>query len=80
VSRQAILGELAKPVTATITLNNATLVSGTQSVELGHLAAGASTDSFEWLVKASDQNATAVVTVYSQKGGTDMRTIVLGGN
>ncbi len=77
VSRQAILGELAEPVTATLTLSNATLVSGPQSVDLGHLSAGSSSEGVEWLVKASGANPTAVVTVVSQKGGTDSKTVIL---
>jgi hypothetical protein len=80
VSEQALLGEMAKPVVASISLQNATLVSGEESAELGHIAARAFTDAAEWLVRATGSNTTVVVEVVSEKGGRDSRTIYLNGN
>ena len=80
VSRQALLGETAEPVTATLVLNDAILVGGQESVDLGHLAAGSSTETAHWLVKVSGREATAVITAVSQKGGTDTKTIHLNEN
>ena len=80
VSRQAILGETAEPVTASLTLNGATLVVGENSVGLGHLPAGSSSEQVQWLVKVSGRDATVVITATSQKGGTDTKTVQLDMN
>ncbi len=77
VSAQAILSETAAPVTATLTLDGATLVAGEASVDLGHLSANSTTGATQWLVKVSGSGATVVITATSQKGGTDAKTIYL---
>ena len=80
VSQQARLGETAEPVTATITLNDANLVAGRESFDLGHLPAGSTTDTAEWLVQVSGREPTIMITAASTKGGTDTRTIRLNEN
>jgi hypothetical protein len=80
VSEQALLGETAKPVVASISLQNATLVSGEESVDLGHVAARSVTENAEWLVRATGSNATVLVEAVSEKGGRDNKTIYLSGN
>lgn len=77
VSRQAILGETAAPVTATLTLDGATLVGGEASVDLGHLSANSTSGAAEWLVRVSGSGATVMITAVSQKGGTDKKTVYL---
>jgi hypothetical protein len=61
-------------------LTGAVLVGGEESVDLGHLAAGASSKMVEWVVKASGREAKAVIAAVSQKGGTDTRAVPLSEN
>ncbi len=77
VTEQALLGETARPVGASIVLENATLISGQASVDLGHIAARSSTEPVEWLVRVTGSEATAVIEAVSQKGGSDTRSIDL---
>ncbi|MFC1640288.1 M14 family metallopeptidase [Gemmatimonadota bacterium] len=80
VSQQALLAETDQPVTATLSLNGATLVGGAASIDLGHLAAGSSSATADWLVQVSGREPTVMITTVSQKGGTDTKTIRLSEN
>lgn len=80
VSEQALIGETAKPVVASISLQSATLVSGEESVDLGHVAARSVTENAEWLVRATGSDATVLVEAVSEKGGRDSKTIYLSRN
>lgn len=83
VTKQSLLGELAKTVKATISLTNAELVSGGKTVDLGHLEGSASRQDnhigkVEWVVKAKGNgNSTAVIKAISEKGGTHTKEITL---
>jgi hypothetical protein len=83
LTQQALAAKIAQPVKARIELSNATLVSGQDEVELGHLEGstsrtGARARRVEWLVRLNgDSKATAVITARSQKGGTDTRRVDL---
>jgi hypothetical protein len=83
LTQQALAAKIAQPVQARIELSNATLVSGQDEVEVGHLEGstsrtGARARRVEWLVRLNgDSKATAVITARSQKGGTDTRRVDL---
>jgi hypothetical protein len=77
VSEQALLGETARPVTASISLNNATLVSGDRTVEVGQIAARSRSDAVEWLVRVSGSDAAITIEAVSPKGGRDTRSVNL---
>ncbi len=77
VSEQALLGATAKPVRVSVSLRSATLVSGEESVDLGHVAARTSSEFVEWLVRVSGSEATVVLEAVSEKGGEDTRTLRL---
>lgn len=79
VTEQALIGEIDKPATASITMQNATLVSGEESVDLGHIAARSTTEIIEWLVRVSGSEAVVVIEAKSQKGGRDTQAITLSG-
>jgi hypothetical protein len=83
VTKQALNAQLAKTVKASITLTGATLVAGSEKVDLGHLegnqSAAGSVARAEWVVKVTAPKATIVVKTMSDKGGTDSRTIELPG-
>ncbi len=83
VTKQALVGELAKTVKASISLSNATLLGGKEKVDLGHLEGissrgDANVKKVEWIAKATGKGqSTAVVKAISEKGGTDTKKIVL---
>ncbi|MEJ8566461.1 M14 family metallopeptidase [Elongatibacter sediminis] len=84
VTQQALDTGIAVPVRANIELHNAALLSGSASMEIGHLEGGSSRSGkrrawVEWLAKTQAGNGTpmATVTAVSQKGGTDSRNLEL---
>lgn len=79
VTQQAIRNRTAKTVKTTITLSNAKLVMGKETMDLGHLAGNRSEPvKVEWMVQANSRGTPrAVVTAVSEKGGTDTRKVTL---
>jgi len=83
VAKQALIGELARTVKATISLTNAELVSGGKTLDLGHLEGkssrgGGQKAEVQWVVKASGGGKPAVIIkAISEKGGIDTKEIVL---
>ncbi len=87
ITRRAIVAELAKPVRTSLKLSGATLVDGSLAKSLGHIPGRRSVSSSSpspytvttsWVVKAgSSAGAEVEITVASEKGGTDRRTLVL---
>ena len=79
MTKQALIGELAKTVRATISLTEAVLVGGEEKVDLGHLEGYPSpVRTVEWVVKTSGKGkSSAVIKAVSEKGGTDTRKIEL---
>jgi hypothetical protein len=83
ITQQAIRNLTAKTVKATILLENASLVSGKETVDLGHLAgntprSASSIEMVEWMVKAGARGTPkATVKVISEKAGTHTEEIVL---
>ncbi len=79
VTQQALIGELAKSVTATITLDGASLLGGRPTVHVGHLEGLANRSGsravVEWVVRAERPGASATLKAISQKGGTEERTV-----
>lgn len=85
VSKQALAAEIAQPVRVRIELKNATLVSGGDEIDLGHLEgsmsrSGKRATQVQWVARldGDDLQPTAVITAISQKGGTAVRHIKLG--
>ena len=92
LSDVAIENKVAKPVTITLDLENATLIINPQTQDLGNLA-GRNERKFaysnwgpqwsptakpvEWLVKATGPGARVTAVAASQKGGTDRVTLDL---
>jgi len=87
VTEWAIKVDLAKPVIAKIDLRNAVLLEGKQKVVLGHIPGNrqrseggeiASNARFPiWIVKKTSPNAVATIKVISEKGGTDIKKVLL---
>jgi hypothetical protein len=80
LTKQALAAEIAQPVRARIDLENATLVSGEDEIELGHLEGsmsrtGKGSARVEWVARLNDGDAqaTAVIKAISQKGGVDIK-------
>lgn len=79
VTKQALVGELAKTVKASISLTGASLVGGQEKADVGHLEGyPASAKNVEWVVKATGKGKPSVVVkAVSEKGGTDTKEVVL---
>jgi len=90
VTQQSIRNKTAKTVKVTISLINATMVSGKEKVDIGHLPGNtmnlrmarqtliSPSRKVEWMVKATGKGKpTAVIKVISEKGGTDTKKITL---
>jgi len=82
VTKQALIGGMAKTVQVTISLAGATLISGKEKVDLGHLegsvSRGNSFKEVEWFVKVSGkEKPSAVVKAISEKGGIDTKKVIL---
>jgi hypothetical protein len=79
VSRQALIGNTAKTVRASISLDGGALVGGEETIDLGHLAAKTASSGaakkVEWVVRADSTASTATIQVVSHKGGTDRETV-----
>jgi hypothetical protein len=69
---------MAEPASTTIILKDATLVGGSETIDLGHFSGKSSPPKkVDWVVKAGAGNPTATVRVVSRKGGTDTEAIPL---
>lgn len=87
ITEWAIKVALAKPVVAKIDLKDAVLLEGTQEVVLGHIQgywsrSGEGNDSSNsrnpnWIIKKTGPNAEAIITLTSQKAGTDVHKVIL---
>ena len=82
VTQQAIKNLMAKTVKAVISLSNAELASGKDTVDLGHLRGNtpqspSPTQTVEWMVKATGRSPQATVKVVSEKGGTETKQVAL---
>jgi hypothetical protein len=83
VTQQAIKNLTAKTVKAEISLDNAGLVVGKETVDLGHLAGNtprspSGIKTVEWMVKAGPRGTPkATVKVVSEKAGTHAEEVVL---
>jgi hypothetical protein len=83
VTKQALIGEVAKTVKAKISLTDAELISGGKIVDLGHLEGkssrgGTQSQKVEWVVKAKGSGKpAALIQVVSEKGGTVTKKIDL---
>jgi len=82
VTQQALIGETAKTVKASISVDGGTVVGGDASIDLGHLPANSgrsdsSSRKVEWVVAVKSKASTATVEVVSQKGGTDRKKVDL---
>jgi hypothetical protein len=78
VTRQALQSGTAEPARASITLEGATMVGGSEEVDLGHFDGKSIPPvKVEWVVKTDAEAPTATVRVISQKGGIDSETIAL---
>ncbi len=83
VTQQAIRNLTAKTVKAVISLENANLVSGKETVDLGHLAGNtprspSDIETVEWMVKAGARGTPkATVKVISEKAGTHTQEVAL---
>jgi hypothetical protein len=80
VTQQAVESNMAKTVKARLTLKGASLVGGSETIDLGHLPGNASnaTRRLEWRVKPlAAGEATATVEVVSEKGGKHARALQL---
>ncbi len=75
VTEQALRAETAETVKATISLQGADRVGGTEVVDLGHLPGSSSAKKVEWLVQTTSRNPTAIIKVVSRKGGTHSREV-----
>jgi len=79
VTQQAVRNETAKTVKAVISLNGAELVTGKEVTDIGHLRGNKSLPvTVEWMVRSTSGTASSVtVKAVSEKGGTDMRELIL---
>jgi hypothetical protein len=82
VTRQAIKNQMAKTVKAVISLNDAELAAGKETIDLGHLPGNtpreaSETHTVEWMVKSTGGSPKATVKVVSEKGGTDSKQLDL---
>jgi hypothetical protein len=82
VTQLAVRNGTAKTVKATITLTGATLVTGKEKIDIGHLPGNTPRSSspvkkVEWLVKADGREPTVVVKAVSEKGGTDSKELAV---
>jgi hypothetical protein len=78
VTQQALGSGTAKTVVASIALEGADVVSGEETIDLGHLPGKSSPPQKPcWVVQARARNPTAVIRAVSEKGGTDRKKIVL---
>lgn len=83
ITERAIELEIAKPVRAVLELTGAELVAGKMRTDLGHLpgrrdgGSAERTRVVEYVVKVAGNNARAVVTVASEKGGTIRKEVML---
>lgn len=85
ITQRSIDAKLYQPVRAILKLENATLISGKYRTDLGHLKgsrdSGRSGESakrqLEYGIQIKGKNATAILIVQSDKGGTVERTIPL---
>jgi hypothetical protein len=82
VTEQAIKNQMAKTVKAVITLSDAELASGKETIDLGHLPGNTPQSpskiyTVEWMVKSTGRSPRATVKVISEKGGTDTRELTL---
>jgi hypothetical protein len=82
VTQQAIKNLMAKTVQAVISLSDAELASGKDTVDLGHLRGNtpqspSQTQTVEWMVKATGRSPQATVKVVSEKGGTEAKQVAL---
>ena len=82
LTKQALAAEIAQQVRVRIDLENASLISGGEEVELGHLEGSTSRTGtrarrVEWVARPEGENvqASAVITAISQKGGTDTKRV-----
>lgn len=82
VTKQALIADVAQPVRVQIDVENATLISGTAELELGHLEgrgadAAERSRSVEWVVQLENDelDPAAVITAISQKGGNDVSRV-----
>jgi hypothetical protein len=75
VTEQAIRNETAKPVRVSIALEDAELVFGEKTVDVGHLAGDrAEPVTVEWMIRSTGtEQPSVVVTAVSEKGGTDSK-------
>lgn len=79
VTQQAIRNQTAKTVKVVISLQGAKLVSGKETVDIGHLRGDrALPTTVEWMARATGKAALEVeVKAISEKGGTDTRRITV---
>ena len=79
VTQQAVRNQTARTVKIAISLTGATLESGEEEFDIGHLPGDRSLPvTVEWMVKASGKKAPeAVVRAVSEKGGTDTKRLTL---
>jgi len=82
VTQQAVRNQTAKTVKTRLRLTNAELVMGKPDEDLGHLPANtprtvSPVKTVEWLVRATGDMPQITVVVFSEKGGTDTRTLRL---
>ena len=78
LTQRAIDLEIAKPVRVIVELFDATLISGSLRVELGHMNGtrenlnnnSGSTKTADFILKITGDNPSALITVISEKGGT----------
>lgn len=85
ITQRAIEATINAPVRAIIELENAELISGKRGVDLGHIPGSRDSDQssseskrqLEYGIKITGKDATAKLTVQSEKGGTVVRTVAL---
>jgi len=85
ITQRAIDAKIAQPVRAVLELTNAELISGSMRTNLGHVigsrgsddASASSKRNLTYGIKITGQNATAKLTIISEKGGTANKLVKL---
>lgn len=85
ITQRAIEVKIAKPVRAVLELSNAELIAGSLRTDLGHIvgsrgsddASASSKRDLSYGIRIIGQNATATLTIVSEKGGTVSKLIKL---
>ncbi|MEP5611364.1 MAG: M14 family metallopeptidase [Cyclobacteriaceae bacterium] len=85
ITQRAIEVKIAQPVRAILELKNAELISGSLRTDLGHVVGSRDSDdtsaaskrNLSYGIKITGQNATAALTIISEKGGSVSKLIKL---